>query len=115
LLWIALEALFGPRDPGEVAYRLSQNLALFLEADAARRAVTLRQAKKDYGSRSRIVHGEGGGVEPAEFDRLMDRAQDWVRRALLRILDSPELCGRFSRPDQRDDFFQAALFRVRLE
>src|SRR5262249_24425299 len=30
LLWVALEALFGPSDPHETTYRLSQQIAFFL-------------------------------------------------------------------------------------
>ena len=46
LLWVALEALFGPLSPGETTYRLSQNLAFFLASNTGEAQATFRAAKE---------------------------------------------------------------------
>lgn len=110
LIWIALESLFGPRDPGEVRYRLSQQLAFFLAEKREARYDLFRAAKKDYAERSKVVHGEGGGVKRDDWEALIDRAEEWVRAALVKILKSPELIATFSDPQRRDELLEGGVF-----
>src|SRR5262249_40706002 len=45
LLWIALEALFGPEDGGEITHRLSQRIAFFLKTENPATREMFRTAK----------------------------------------------------------------------
>lgn len=52
-----MESLFGPEDGGEIAYRLSQRIAFFLESDRGSAQKTYALAKDCYKVRSKLVHG----------------------------------------------------------
>jgi hypothetical protein len=83
-LWTALEALFGPRDADMVTFRVSQNLAFFLANTLEERSPLFRDAKRAYGTRSRI--------------------------ALLRILRNPAYLAAFDTAEHRDAFFERLVF-----
>jgi len=106
LLWIGLEALFGPREPGEVRFRLSQNLAFFLAESREAQRRLFDAVRKDYDKRSLIAHGELGKVKPTEWQSLMIRAEDWSRSGIVRILEDSEYREVFSSSKRRDDFFR---------
>ncbi len=55
--WVVLEALFGPENPNETTYRLSQRIAWFLAVSPKERERVFELTKKAYQWRSRIVHG----------------------------------------------------------
>jgi len=57
LLWIALEALFGPEDGREITYRLSQRVAFFLTSDRKQRQALFKAVKDGYVWRSKVAHG----------------------------------------------------------
>ena len=114
LTWIALEALFGPRDPGEVRYRLSQHLAFFLANTPEERRSLFDLAKGDYVKRSYIAHGEGERVKQTEWETLMIRAEEWMRAAAVRILTSETLLDRFATSERRDTFFDDLVLGVGL-
>jgi len=84
LLWVALEALFGPDDAREMTFRLSQRMALFLAKDRAEAKDLFATAKHGYGFRSKIVHGRWK-EEPDGLARMAE-AEGLVRRSFLRIL-----------------------------
>jgi hypothetical protein len=105
LLWIALEALFGPKGRADVTRRLTRNLSLFLARDAEQQAALWTRATQDYDRRSGIAHGEGGRVEQAEWVELILRAEDWLRLALVRIVQDPALRATFSETSRRQALF----------
>ncbi len=109
-LWTALEALFGPRDADMVTFRVSQNLAFFLANTIEERLALFRAAKRAYGTRSRIVHGEGQAIREVDYERLVHEAEDWLRTALLRILRSPAYLAAFDTAEHRDTFFERLVF-----
>jgi hypothetical protein len=88
--WIALEALFGQSSvKGEVLYRLALRMARFLEGDLKAREHLRGKVLAYYGVRSRVVHGDPG-VDAAEAEKVRDRTEDLLRRALRRWID-PEV------------------------
>jgi hypothetical protein len=109
-LWTALEALFGPRDGDSVVYRVSQSLAFFLADTVEDRRPLFRLAKRAYGKRSKVVHGEGEGIDEEEYEPLVHQAEDWLRDALVRILRSPEYLAAFRTAERRDAFFERLVF-----
>jgi hypothetical protein len=106
LLWTALEALFGPQEGDAVTFRVSQNLSFFLADTAEQRQVLFREAKKAYGKRSKVVHGEYQGVQEAEFPKLVHEAESWLRSALTTILGSGAYLEAFSTSQARDAFME---------
>jgi hypothetical protein len=94
LLWIVLEALFGPEDAREITYRLSQRVALFLEADRAAARVLFGVAKKGYSVRSQVVHGRWKD-HPENTARVAD-VENLVRRSLVRILSDRSTLAKFT-------------------
>jgi len=111
LLWVALEALFGPLSPGETTYRLSQNLAFFLTSNAGEAHTTFRAAKESYEWRSKIVHGMRLARLPKEkSSELLYRSESFVRRALVRILSERTLIELFSSNKRREEFLSTIPF-----
>jgi hypothetical protein len=87
---IALENLFGTRDPaGEVSFRVSTACAFLLETEPKTRRELQKEINSLYALRSKIVHGTISGDEVTEE---RDRCVEIVRLCLQRLLrDRPEL------------------------
>ena len=49
LMWLVLECLFGPEDPQETTFQLSQRVAFFLEKGGPRTREVFARIKKSYG------------------------------------------------------------------
>src|ERR1039458_10151466 len=78
--WLALEALFGPKDSGETTFKLSQRIAFFL-ADTPELARELyHKVKACYNTRSRIIHGRW--EDDPKIDELMADTEAIVRTAM---------------------------------
>ncbi|MBI3455496.1 MAG: hypothetical protein HY002_06895 [Candidatus Rokubacteria bacterium] len=105
LLWIAMEALFGPKGRSEITRRLARNLSLFMAANAQEQTTLWAAARQDYDQRSGIAHGEIGRVQRTEWVELILRAEDWLRPALVRILRDRDLRETFSDQTHRQVFF----------
>lgn len=110
LFWIALEALFGPEDAREITYRLSQRLGFFLGASQSEARELFLKAKKAYGFRSKIVHGRW--KEDPENTTRMAETEAFLRRSLVRIMESKDLTATFS-GKSREGFLDDLLFRDR--
>ncbi len=93
LLWIALEALFGPEDAREITFRLSQRVALFLAEDRAEAKQLFTMVKKGYSFRSKIVHGRWK-EEPDSLVRMAE-VENLVRRSFGRILSDEAVRDTF--------------------
>lgn len=92
LMWVGLEALFGPDSPGETVHQVAERMALFLETDAAAASSLYRAVKKSYGRRSSVIHGRADGLLKKRTEKERDEAQEdffetsgWLRRAIRRI------------------------------
>jgi len=97
LLWVLLEALFGPEDAREMTFRLSQRMALFLESEGSSAREIYRQARDGYGWRSKIVHGMRlRSLTSARASEIMEAAEDLVRASMRKVVSSPELSSKFS-------------------
>lgn len=97
LLWVALEALFGPEDPREITYRMSQRIAFFLATDRKSARKLFNSVKTGYGWRSRLVHGMRlSKPKDTDFEALMYDTEGLVRESLNRILRHPKLIQIFS-------------------
>lgn len=97
LLWIALEALFGPTDHKEITYRLSQRIAFFLSSSREEAKELFKAARSGYAWRSRVVHGMHLKKLSEESSQdIIYKSEDFVRKALNRILRDNELVSVFS-------------------
>jgi hypothetical protein len=111
LVWIVLEALFGPEDGREITYRLSHRVGMFLGSDAGERVELFRIAKEGYGMRSKVVHGgKLAGLTPERSEMLMNQAEDLVRRALEKVLLEVGLSETFD-GKVREQYLDELVFR----
>jgi putative transposase len=117
LLWVALEALFGPEDAREITFRLSQRVAFFLACDRREAQELFRNYLKTppgciIPPPTREVGGEtmAKRKRPATIWEVPDDL--WERiKALLDAVDPPKKTGR-PRADARR-ILDAILFRCR--
>ena len=110
LMWIALEGLFGPDDPKEITYRLSQRLALFLSSEDKKNAKPLYDViKKAYGWRSKVVHGMRlNNLPEDDSDDILYNAEKWIRLSLVKILSDPKLLTMFN--ENRETYLDNIIF-----
>lgn len=112
LMWIVLEALFGPDDPRETTYRLSQRLAFFLAGNRRHARQLFDKIKAGYAWRSRVVHGMRlRKLTPQMADDLMYDAEAFARNSLSKVLSNSEWLKRFNGKD-RDKYLDEFLFAV---
>jgi hypothetical protein len=109
LWWIALEALFGPEDPREITYRLSQRIAFFLGQDKTRARDFFSKAKAGYAFRSKVVHGRW--KENPDNVKLMADAELFVRTALNRIILDAKLTKAFQEKN-RETYLDELVFQT---
>jgi hypothetical protein len=92
LLWVVLEALFGPDEPYETTFRIAQRIALFLSDRGEQGLRVLREVKQAYRWRSRVVHGARlHSLKDAESEDLVRRVEIYIRATLQKLLLVPEL------------------------
>ena len=99
-LWIAIEALFSPRDATEVTYRVALNVANSTEVAGLSRRELFEWIKRAYGVRSGLVHGRGPGLgqmarlhggRTETVGQAADDLAEVVGMALMRFLFEPSL------------------------
>jgi Apea-like HEPN len=96
LCWIALEALFGPDEPRETTFRISQRIAFFLTDSRSAAHDLFKRVKDGYGWRSRIAHGRR--ISKLTEERTVELSHEvelLVRDSLVRALLDPSLTARF--------------------
>jgi hypothetical protein len=93
LLWVALEALFGPEDGREITYRLSQRLALFLATNRTEARELFGKAKRAYGFRSKVAHGKWKHDD--ETTAMTGFTEALLRRSLLRLMRDGDVTSKF--------------------
>ena len=97
----ALEALFSTSNE-EVAHQISERLALFIGKDGEEQQTIYLNTKRLYTLRSRAVHGSPVPIkDDDDFPRLI-AGDDYLRRAVLRILDSTELSESFTKATEKE-------------
>lgn len=112
LHWVALEALYGVSSKGELRFRLSTHLALFLGANEEERKALAKKAKGLYDIRSKIVHGlQYSGVTRDQAVAYCGEVEVLVRSSLVKILLGNDRETFDSR--KRDEYFNALIFRDR--
>ena len=108
VFWVALEALFGPEDGREITFRLSQRLALFLGRSTHDARELFATAKRGYGFRSKLVHGQWK-QDPSSLTRMAE-VEAMVRNSVVRILQEPKLVTLFS-GKEREQYLDELAFR----
>jgi hypothetical protein len=98
-LWSGIECLF--KVSSEISRTLAMYSALLLEeGDAELRYKRFKEIKKDYGVRSKVVHGTVGNGEALE--EAYSRASNLLARLLSR-------CVELSRVPSSEEYDRAAL------
>lgn len=102
--WMALEALFGPNDSGETAFKLCLRIGFFLGGDNHQIARDIfKMAKTCYGMRSKIIHGRW--KDDPKIDGVMADTEAIARTALRRVIENPDMLRVFMSKD-RDGFLR---------
>ena len=95
--WIALEALFGTTEGGEITYRLSQRIAFFLGSNTEERKDISGLVKSAYRLRSNVVHGMRlEKLTEEKSNTAMLNTELWIRNSMKKILQDEELIEVFS-------------------
>jgi hypothetical protein len=79
-LWGALERLFSPDDKQELGYRISLNIASFLEERGNNRVLLFKKVRKLYTARSRAAHGN-----PTEDSKEFVETYQLLKRAFIKM------------------------------
>jgi hypothetical protein len=111
LYWLAMESLFGPEDGREIAFRLSQRVALFLEEESTKAQDVFKQVKEGYRWRSKIVHGlRVSKPKEGEVDKLLSELEGLLRRVLVATL-SEETTAEMFDGKGREEFLDGLAFK----
>lgn len=111
MMWVALEALFGPEDAREITYRMSQRIGLFLGKEPQERGQLFRDARAGYGMRSKVVHGGRlAGLTGERSGELMMTVEALIRRAVVTLLEDAKLCEIFDGAG-REKYLDELAFR----
>ena len=105
MLWIALEALFGPSDKREITFRLSQRVAFFLFPDDKKKAKDCsKSVRTNYGLRSTMVHGGSPSGPWEQTSQNLYDTEEFIRMALVRVLKSSKLIDVFNGKNAREQY-----------
>lgn len=112
VMWIVLEALFGPSSPGETTYRMSQRIGFFLGGSRQEAKAIASRVKEAYRLRSDVVHGRWPVKFRNNANDLLRESEQWIRLALIAILTNGErLIPLFNgKPKNRDEFLDELVF-----
>ncbi len=111
LVWVTLEALFGPEDSREMRFRLAQRLAFFLGSDREERVRLFRDALRGYDLRSKAVHGGrlASLTDKDSHERLV-QSEGYARRAMAKVLSDASVAGTFDGGARREQFLDELIF-----
>lgn len=111
VLWIVLESLFGPEDPRETTFRLSQRVALFLSKNGVEARELFSQVKASYGWRSKVVHGfRLAKLTSDESQKLISQLELLVRRSIMAVLSNKSLLSTFDSKN-REEYLDSLAFK----
>ena len=93
--WIALESLFAPETSSEIRYRAALRIASYLGGGEERTKIH-KDIGLSYDFRSAVVHGNRKQLanlerRKATLSDITERTRGYLRRALLKILESDEV------------------------
>ena len=86
---IALEALYGPFDSGEITRKISSRAAWLLGQSTAERRAISKDMKSFYTTRSKVVHGTASKnrqKRSAELASALESGRELARRTLFGLL-----------------------------
>jgi hypothetical protein len=93
--WIGFESLFSPDDTRELRFRCALRIAAFLGTTPEERETIYWQMGHSYDWRSAVVHGASNTdkrakerMKKGDLKDATSRTRDYLRRALLQILES---------------------------
>lgn len=104
LVWVAIEALFGPVDGWKVRSRIAQRASAFLASPQMGAAKVFTTVSRSWKARCAVVHGLRVEGLPADTDGIVREAEELVRSALLAIAASPEHVATFSSGPDRERY-----------
>lgn len=111
LNWIAMEALFGSESPQETTFRLSQRAAFFLAETRDQARALFDEIKDGYSWRSKAVHGQRLHKLKGEESLVLSyKLQEYLRKALRRILNDPDLIQTFNGKG-REEYLDSLIFQ----
>lgn len=103
---------FGPVDPREITYRLSQRIALFLNSDRTQAGELFKKVKDGYHWRSKIVRGlHLGKLKEDKSKELMCEIESVARNSLIRILSERSLTQEFN-SKKRENYLDGLVFQA---
>ncbi len=106
--WIAMEALFGPRNGLQLRRRISQRGGAFLAEPGDDPAGLTQAIRKAYDWRCKAIHGaiSRKPADPRALSQhrieLLDQVEGWLRSTILRIIADPELIRTFASADREE-------------
>lgn len=96
-LWVAMEALFGPRDAKEVSFRLAQRISFFLNTDSNDAQIAFTKTKKSYIWRSKVAHGVPlNKLSGDTSEQVLHDTENLLRLAINRILLNSQILAQFN-------------------
>lgn len=110
LLWVALEALFGPEDyyAKRASAEIPRRVARLFGRDRKEEVEAYRIVEDSYDWRSRVAHGQRvTGMTEAKSKDLVRFAEGMVRTAFRRVLKEPSLIETFSDSNRREAHLDA--------
>jgi len=112
LLWIGLEALFGPADGRKISFRLAKRMALFLKPTYPEAKAKFQIFKELYSLRSKAVHGMRLQTLTAPVaDAAIEDIDDALRISLGVILRDSKLTDLFAGPEKaREQYLDELVF-----
>jgi len=112
VLWIALEALFGPEDSREITHRIALRIAMMngRTEPADGKKILYRKVKEAYSWRSKVVHGlKLNKLKPEKSVDLRDTSEELIRDALTLILLNPAVLNQLN-DRGREDYLDGLVF-----
>ena len=111
-LWVALEALFGPKDAREISHRLAQRIAFFLADDPIEAQALFSTIKKSYAWRSKVAHGIGlDKLSPDTSFSMLHDTETTLRKIVTHILMNPDIISQFN-SKTREEYLDSLVFSV---
>lgn len=109
----ALETLFANGENTELAHKLSERVAKFLETELEKRKEVYRSVKKIYEIRSKVVHGATFKPQKTEeLSGLIKEADQICRRVMIYALTKAEKENIFEKTkDNLDKYFLELVLR----
>jgi len=111
LVWLALEAIFGPADGRRVTKRLSARIPALLAIDLGQQAQAVSDdVRTAYDLRCDVVHGREIDEEHSKTPgRSEVNSEQWARLALCKVLGDPTLAATFSNEEKRDAYLDGLV------